>query len=52
MGTKIQIADDLNTKRAKNATEIASDLSYKGIRGKLDERDVQRNILENEAKQG
>ena len=52
MGTKIQIAEDLNIKRAKKATEIASDLAYKGIRGKIDEMEVQRNVLENEAKQG
>ena len=51
-GKRIQVADDINTKRAKKATEIASDLSYKGIRGKIDEMEAQRNILETEAKQG
>jgi len=50
-GKRIQVADDINTKRAKKATEIASDLSYKGIRGKVDEMEAQRNVLETEAKQ-
>jgi len=52
MGTKIQVAEDINIKRAKKATEIASDLSYKGMRGKIDEMEAQRNVLETEAKQG
>jgi hypothetical protein len=50
-GRAIQVVDDLNTRRAKKATEIASDLSYKGIRGKVDEMEQARNMLENQAKQ-
>ena len=50
-GRAIQVVDDLNTRRAKKATEIASDLAYKGIRGKVDEMEAARNILENQAKQ-
>jgi hypothetical protein len=47
-----QVADDLNTVRAKKATQIASDISYKGIKRSVDEMETKRNILETEAKQG
>ncbi|CBY41251.1 unnamed protein product, partial [Oikopleura dioica] len=33
-GKRIQVADDLATKRARRATDIASDLNYKGIRAR------------------
>ena len=50
-GKRIQVADDVNTKRAKKANEIASDLAYKGIRGKVDAAEAQRTILETQEKQ-
>merc|ERR1711990_152048 len=50
-GRAIQVVDDLNTRRARKATEIASDLSYKGIKGKTDEMEIKRAALENQAKQ-
>merc|ERR1712168_991826 len=50
-GKATQVVDDLNTRRAKKATEIASDLAYKGIKGKIDQSEMARNMLENQAKQ-
>ena len=43
--------DDINIRRAKHATQIVSDLSYKGIRGKVNDMEAARNLLENQAKQ-
>jgi len=50
-GKRIQVVDDLATKRARRATDIVSDLNYKGIRGKIDEQEQARMTLENEARQ-
>ena len=37
-GRAIQVVDDLNLRRVRQATKISSDLEYKGLKNKQQER--------------